>query len=120
MHPSAPSTSGSRPSSLRPPPSLPAPWQPYEPTPANPWDRRKVAHLYRRAAFGVTWAELEEGVKLGPRGCVDRVLNARAAGPVTEEDFAAMARTAVAGGSDRNLQGWWLYRMMAGQHPLME
>ena len=26
--------------------------QPFEPTPANPWDRRKVAHLYRRAAFG--------------------------------------------------------------------
>ncbi len=92
----------------------------YEPMPANPWDRRKVAHLFRRAAFGATWSELDEGVKLGPRGCVDRIMNGHGAGAIREEDFTAMARTAVAAGSERNLQGWWVFRMLAGGHPLIE
>jgi len=93
---------------------------PYDATPANPWDRRKVAHLYRRAAFGATWAELEEGVKLGPQKCVDRILSGAGPGTIREQDFASMARTAVSAGSDRNLQGWWIFRMLAGGHPLVE
>jgi uncharacterized protein (DUF1501 family) len=32
----------------------------YEPTPEDPWDLRKVAHLHRRAGFGATRAELGE------------------------------------------------------------
>jgi len=27
-------------------------WQPYTPTAGDPWDARKVGHLYRRAGFG--------------------------------------------------------------------
>ena len=30
---------------------------PFEPTEADPWDRRKVAHLYRRAGFGARVGE---------------------------------------------------------------
>ena len=36
-------------------------WEPYRPTADNPWDLPKVGHLYRRAAFGATWAELDSG-----------------------------------------------------------
>ncbi len=93
---------------------------PFEPTAADPWDRRRVAHLYRRAAFGATWAELDEGVKLGPQACVERLLKGTGAKGFTDQDLAAVARTAVAAGSDRNLQGWWVLRMMAGPHPLVE
>jgi uncharacterized protein (DUF1800 family) len=93
---------------------------PFEPTTADPWDRRKVAHVYRRAAFGATWGELEEGVKLGPQACVDRVVAGRAGGAFADQDLAAIARSAVAAGSDRNLQGWWILRMMAGPNPLVE
>lgn len=98
----------------------PPPLAPFEPTPANPWDRRKVAHLYRRAAYGATWSELEEGLKLGPQACIDRIISGQGRAAIREEDFAAIARTAIAAGSDRNLQGWWLYRMLAGEHPLLE
>ena len=35
-----------------------SPWSRYEPTPDDPWDVRKVAHLHRRAGFGATRAEL--------------------------------------------------------------
>ena len=93
---------------------------PYEPTPDDPWDRRKVQQLYRRAAFGATWNELEEGLRLGPHRCIARILDGAAEGPVGERDFAAMVRTAIASGSDRNLQGWWIFRMLAGPHPLRE
>ena len=31
-------------------------WEPYSPGPANPWDLKKVGHVYRRAAFGSSWA----------------------------------------------------------------
>jgi uncharacterized protein (DUF1800 family) len=93
---------------------------PFEPTATDAWDRRKVAHLYRRAAFGATWAELETGVKLGPEGCVNRILRGSDQAAVNDSDFAAMARTAVAAASDRSLQGWWIYRMLAGPHPLVE
>ncbi len=92
----------------------------YEPTAADPRDRRKVAHLYRRAAFGASWAELEEGVHRGPHACIDRLLEGTPAQSISEEDFAAMARTSVAAGSDRNLQGWWVYRMLASGWPLVE
>jgi len=38
------------------------PWTAYEPTTADPWDLRKVGHLYRRAGFGATWEEIQRVV----------------------------------------------------------
>ena len=49
-------------------------WDRYRPTAANPWDLRKVGHLYRRAAFGATWAELQAGVAAGPDKAIDQLL----------------------------------------------
>ena len=43
-------------------------WEPYSPTPSNPWDLRKVGHLYRRAGFGATQAELDAGLLYPPQG----------------------------------------------------
>ena len=94
---------------------LPANWRAYEPTRANPWDRRKVAHLYRRAGFGASWKELEQGVKLGPGGCLGRVMNGT--GP---EDLDSIALLAIATGNDRFLQGWWIARMLHTDRPLVE
>jgi uncharacterized protein (DUF1800 family) len=95
-------------------------WQAYEPSPANPWDRRKVAHLYRRAAFGATWRELDEAVKLGPAECVRRLVEGHGKPTVSDDDFAAMTATFIAGGSDQNLQGTWLYRILASTRPVVE
>ena len=49
-------------------------WERYTPGQTNPWDLKKVGHLYRRAAFGATWDERHEGVQLGPDKLVDRLL----------------------------------------------
>ena len=51
------------------------PWAPYEPTPENPWDLQKVAHLHRRAGFGATWVELQRDLHAGPPASIDRLLH---------------------------------------------
>ncbi|MBV9125473.1 MAG: hypothetical protein JO112_19165 [Planctomycetes bacterium] len=38
-------------------------WAPYEPSDKSPWDIRKVGHLYRRAAFGASWSELDTALQ---------------------------------------------------------
>jgi uncharacterized protein (DUF1800 family) len=96
-------------------------WDRYTPDAGNPWDLRKVGHLYRRAAFGATWDELHEGVQLGPDKLVDRLLKGREPSPVydgaTETFLASAARKF---NTSPQASAWWLYRMLHGGHPLRE
>ena len=43
-----------------------APWAPYVPDEAMPWNLRRVVHLHRRAGFAATWEELQRDLKDGP------------------------------------------------------
>ena len=49
-------------------------WALYTPDAKNPWNLKKVGHVYRRAAFGANWDELQAGVKLGPAKLIDQLL----------------------------------------------
>ena len=49
-------------------------WQPWRPSPADPWGRKWTAHLYRRAAFGPSRDDLLEAERLGPHGTLDLLL----------------------------------------------
>jgi uncharacterized protein (DUF1800 family) len=49
--------------------------QPYKPTPADPFDAIKAAHLLNRAGFGGTQAEIEAVMKLGPTQAVNNLLD---------------------------------------------
>lgn len=97
-------------------------WAPYAPTAADPWDRKKVAHLYRRAGFGATAAELDAGVSDGHTKTLDRVLK----GAPENEDFArtsefmASERSMPPGAPQQRLSAWWLDRMLKSRHPLRE
>jgi uncharacterized protein (DUF1800 family) len=96
-------------------------WEPYTPDAANPWDLKKVGHVYRRAAFGATHAELQAGVKLGPKGLVDRLLNGGDPSPAYDratEDFLSAAAKKFNDGAQAS--AWWLYRMLHGGHALRE
>ncbi len=90
------------------------------PTPDDPWDLRKVAHLHRRAGFGATRAELERDVAAGPAESVGRFLNP----PDPSEEERAVRdglRAGALGSSDpRRLRAYWLYRMLFGGEPLRE
>jgi len=97
-------------------------WQPYSPSEENPWDRTKVGHLYRRAGFGATAAELDVGVKEGHAKTLDRVLKGETE---TEDftrtsDFMSSERSMPAGAPQQRLSAWWLDRMLKTRHPLRE
>ncbi len=54
---------------------------PYQPDAANPWNERRVAHLYRRLGFGATYADIQAGLNLSPSALVDQLIDAAAALP---------------------------------------
>jgi uncharacterized protein (DUF1800 family) len=95
-------------------------WQPYQPSKQAPWDLQRVGHLYRRAAFGATFDELQEGLKLGPEKAVRRLLD----GGTPAEEFARttafMAKSIANDNNNQELSPWWLRRMLYGPHPLRE
>lgn len=95
-------------------------WLPYEPSAAEPFDRRAAAHLYRRAGTAATFGELDQAVARGPRAVIDKLL-------AGEADHAAFAdgmqrfATSVLGRNDSEaLAAWWLYRMRHTPAPLLE
>ena len=52
-------------------------WEPYRPADKAPWNLLRVGHLYRRAAFGATWDELQTGLSAGPDKLIDELLQGR-------------------------------------------
>src|SRR5262245_8480419 len=85
-------------------------WQPWRPSPADPWGRRWAAHLYRRAAFGAGREEPLEAERLGPEGTLDLLLRGRPQAEEVQKTLADVGRIA----ADRDdqgirLRGWWLY-----------
>jgi len=97
-------------------------WEPYAPTAADPWDARKVGHLYRRAGFGATPAELAAGVADGPDATLARILDGQpeAADFARTSEFMAGERSMPAGAPGNRLAAWWLDRMLKTAHPLRE
>jgi uncharacterized protein (DUF1800 family) len=96
-------------------------WQPWQPSAADPWGRKWAAHLYRRAAFGPSRADLLEADRLGLQGTLDLLLGGRPRAEELKETLTDVGRIAAArddGGTQ--LRGWWLYCMLHGGHPLRE
>src|SRR5262249_17337532 len=95
-------------------------WEPYRPSDEAPWNLQRVGHLYRRAAFGATYAELEEGVKAGPARTLERLLN----GVPGQEEFdrktEELGRNVANANNGPQARAWWLYRMLYTPHPLQE
>lgn len=95
-------------------------WAPFEPSPDDPWDLKKVAHLHRRAGFGATLGELQRDVKAGPTASVGRFFQP----PDTSEGEKAVLdglKAGAVGSADaRRLRAYWLYRMLFGGDPLRE
>jgi uncharacterized protein (DUF1800 family) len=101
---------------------LPA-WEAYVPSVASPWDRRRVVHLHRRAAFAASHEVIERDLAAGPSASIDRLLEGQ--GEVApHSDFDVLARTigdaAQSSGSVERLQAWWFFRMLLSPDPLGE
>ncbi|MFO0928429.1 MAG: DUF1800 domain-containing protein [Gemmataceae bacterium] len=94
-------------------------WQPYRPSAEAPWNLRRAGHLYRRATFGATLADLESAVRNGPDRTVAALL---AGGDEADLDrrMAPLADTLARTNNAAALRAWWLTRMLYSPHPLRE
>ncbi|MEJ2704821.1 MAG: DUF1800 family protein [Sedimentisphaerales bacterium] len=92
-------------------------WAAYEPDDERPWSLAQAGHLYRRAAFGGDWEQLQQALSDGPQWAVDKLLKPSSdveAFNATLDDY----ETSVTSASD--LRAWWLRRMIQTPHPLLE
>ncbi|HEY2787761.1 MAG TPA: DUF1800 family protein, partial [Fimbriiglobus sp.] len=98
------------------------PWSPYRPTADNPWDRKKVGHLYRRAGFGATRAELDRGLAAGPDETISLILKGEPADPDFERtsEFMSSERSMPPGAPQARLSAWWLDRILKTGRQLEE
>jgi uncharacterized protein (DUF1800 family) len=94
-------------------------FEPYVPDASNPWDLRKVGHLYRRAGFGLPWNAIHQKATLSPGQCADELLNYDPnVDPFAElyeqvEGLVLFSRAETA-------QAWWFHRMVNTPNPMQE
>lgn len=95
-------------------------WSVYEPGPKSPWTIEKAGHLYRRAAWGANWTELQTALKQGPKVTIDQLF---AGGPGLDafhQKAATLAKPLAEGVDEQRLRAWWLYVILNSPHPLEE
>ncbi len=102
------------------PPALGAAWAAYQPDARRPWDLRRAAHLYRRAAFGGTWGDLQQALKDGPAGAIERLVRPPGDMSAFQKSFDVYDQAAGPSGTDDAARAWWLRRMIETPHPLLE
>jgi len=84
----------------------------------KPWDRRRAAHLHRRAGFGGSPEELDLAVGLGREGAVARLVDYEA---ISSADLDAYLDLSGLNVTDSNSTvRWWYLRMQYTPRPLEE
>ena len=97
------------------------PLDPFVPGPSDPFDRRKGAHLLRRAGFGAAPEAIDRAVAEGMEQTVESLFDEA----TEEEGFYQKTFRAINGpltnfGDIGAEQAWWVYRMMTTRAPLRE
>jgi uncharacterized protein (DUF1800 family) len=92
-------------------------WAEYEPDAERPWNLAQAGHLYRRAAFGANWAQLQQALSDGPRRTIDKLLRPQSDMTEFNRTYDDYEKSAV---SVDALQAWWLRRIIQTPHPLLE
>ena len=65
---------------------------PYTPSAAQPWNRRRAAHLFKRLQFGASFQEIEDALAQNPLDIVDAIIDEALNTPLpTEPDWADWA-----------------------------
>lgn len=92
-------------------------WAPYKPSAAVPWNRKWIAHFYRRAAFGPSPAETELALTDGFVKTFARLMAGEVQAPDLLELLTDAGRYLK---SDSQIRAWWLSTIVEGGHPLRE
>jgi len=91
-------------------------WKPWQPGDGE-WNRKWITHLYRRAAFGATPAEIDKAKANGLAKSLDHLMTGE---PDAGERLELLTETGQFYNEPANLRVWWLYAMLEGGHPLRE
>lgn len=97
-------------------------WSAYVPDKQRPWDLCRAAHLYRRAAFGASWDQLQRALRDGPERAVGRLLRPEGDVAAFQTTFDTYEDESIDPGSIKadTFRDWWLRRMIQTPHPLLE
>jgi hypothetical protein len=95
-------------------------WDTYRPSKEVPWNLQRVGHLYRRAAFGATYSQLEAGLKVNPEDLIADLLAGGASQAEFDRSTAALAENIGRANNNAQLGPWWLKRMLDTPYPLQE
>src|SRR5262249_7804245 len=98
-------------------------WQPFAPTVDYPWTIAKVGHLYRRAAFGAGWQQLQDGAKASAGDLGHRLLSSGAedaAVRALEARYATLRPRIPEGDSVSESRALWVYRILNSPQPARE
>jgi uncharacterized protein (DUF1800 family) len=95
-------------------------WARYEPDSRRPWNLPLAGHLYRRAAFGASWDQLQRALRAGPQRTVDALLRPAADVAAFNRQYDELETPANDENSSNDLRAWWLQRMIRTPHPLLE
>ncbi len=91
-------------------------WKPWQPA-AGEWNRKWIAHLFRRAGFGATPAEVDKALAQGLSKTLTHFMTGEAD---AAERLELLTETGQYYTEPVNLRVWWLYAMTEGGHPLRE
>ena len=75
-------------------------WQPFQPNRRRGWTRQLAAHLFRRAGFGGTVAEIELSAEEGLTKTLDRLFDLAPVEPF-EQEMASAGRMVGSGAESR-------------------
>jgi Protein of unknown function (DUF1800) len=95
-------------------------WQPWEPSAKDAWNLKWAGHLYRRAAFGASPAELNEAVSRGLPATLDLLLKGKPDADDLEKTLVIVGGRTADRGNPFELRAWWLYAMLNGGRPIHE
>lgn len=95
-------------------------WAPWQPSAQQPFNTQWAAHLYRRAAFGATPAELAGAEKAGLNATLDRLLTGKPEAARRAELLHTTGNSFAQRGETDSLRGWWLYAMLHSGQPVRE
>ncbi len=100
--------------------SIPSnPFSSYVPTPAEPWDLKRVGHLYRRAGFGVSNKTAAEALTKPPGETLRQLVDFDpAVDPLN--DLLEQLQGFVTFSEIKPVQEWCFYRMLYSPRPLQE
>ena len=83
-------------------------------------DEVKIAHLYRRAGFGLSPEELKAAAAKGFEACVEELLHPEKIKDPLDERLAELQGELFDFSRLEDAQAWWLYRMIHTRRPLVE